>query len=357
VFVENVDFSDLLKSWTEVCSALGQPYLLSAEDFSYTNRFRAYWPINFSLPLDFTAGYKSKNPNDCMDPGRTVRTYTAYGSQHVYPIGKTWRGDPQALVAGTSRPVLVDDDALTTEQQLRVHEAEALMGMVPGCTAGRGVTPRQRLHCIGNGWDLNVVTMFLRHSKMSRIKTPDNTFLSATSMSLTDVPILPNLSADDLQAQCYLLKQQRDLSPSDFASYLSQLDLQQQLYCLALLKTPPGGESDSWSVLDSGSSRHLHSTPIVTDSEDVKSLTGFEGSQGWTEGNWYLPVSLSDGSTGKEVKVDFDNIDKMTRIQSNILSMGKLMRAGWDFHLTNFGDECVAVGPGGGLHSSLPSWG
>ena len=81
--------------------------------------------------------------------------------------------------------------------------------------------------------------------------------------------------------------------------------------------------------------------------EDVKSLTGFEGSQGWAEGNGCLPVSLSDESTGKEVKVDFDNIDKMTRIQSNILSMGKLMRAGWDFHLTNFGDECTAVGPGG----------
>ena len=56
-----------------------------------------------------------------------MRTYTAYGSQHVYPISKSWRGDPQAPVAGTSRPVLVDDDEHTTEEQLRVHEAEALM--------------------------------------------------------------------------------------------------------------------------------------------------------------------------------------------------------------------------------------
>ena len=50
-------------------------------------------------------------------------------------------------------------------QQLRPHEAELLMGLKSGSTAGQGVTNLQRLTCIGNGWDLHVVKMFIRHLK------------------------------------------------------------------------------------------------------------------------------------------------------------------------------------------------
>jgi hypothetical protein len=42
ILAENPDFADLIKSWTEVCDVLGEPLMISHEDFSTTNRFRAY---------------------------------------------------------------------------------------------------------------------------------------------------------------------------------------------------------------------------------------------------------------------------------------------------------------------------
>ena len=40
------------------------------------------------------------------------------------------------------------------------------MGLPKDCTAGAGITAIDRLRTIGNGWDLNVVKMLLRFSKM-----------------------------------------------------------------------------------------------------------------------------------------------------------------------------------------------
>ena len=50
------------------------------------------------------------SPDKCMDPGRTLQTYTAYGIQCVRPIGGSWTGDPDHPVADTGKPVLVDDE-------------------------------------------------------------------------------------------------------------------------------------------------------------------------------------------------------------------------------------------------------
>ena len=161
VLAENPDFADLAKSWTEVCGALGEPLMISHEDFSTTNRFRTYWLNNIPLPTDFTAGYGPREPNDFMDSGRTIRKYTAYGKQKVYPICKSWKGDPYNPEAATSRPILIDDVNHQSPQQLRVHEAERLHAIEPNRTAGQNITPRQPLKGIGNGWDLNVVFMLL----------------------------------------------------------------------------------------------------------------------------------------------------------------------------------------------------
>ena len=349
-FVENVDFSDMLANWTEVCAALGEPLMVCAEDHSYTKRLRAYWfnGVDLHLPDDYTCGYPPKpNSDECMDAGRTVQRYTANGTTHVRPIGKSWRGDPQNPVADTSRPVLVTDESCTSAQHLRPEEAERLMGMEPGCTAGQGVTPRQRLKCIGNGWDHNVTVMLLRYSSLSRLAPS-----SQTADIWSAIPELTALTTEEKTAQALLQIQQTSMEPSAFALHLSRLEPDHQIWCLSLLKhaAAQGGArtvSSNWSVLDSGSSRHLHGDTHVLDPDDCKSLTGFNGSTEWTTGSGYLPLHMTDMNTDQSVKVDIDDVDTMQGLQSNILSMGKLIRKGYDFHFTNSGKQCYGTAPGG----------
>jgi hypothetical protein len=165
IFGENVVFTDMSQHWDEVCAALGPPLIVNSQDFSYTKRNRVYWH-NFSMLQAVPAPWPRMDPNECMDTGRKLQTYTVYGRECVRPIGKSWTGDPNSLVADTSLPVLVDDDAFSCDQHLRPREAEHLMGMPSDCTAGNGVTAMDRLKAIGNGWDLNVTSMLLSHSAL-----------------------------------------------------------------------------------------------------------------------------------------------------------------------------------------------
>ena len=170
IIAENPDFADLVKSWEEVCQVLGEPLMIAHDDFSTTARFRGYWLVNIPLSRDFTKGFGPREPNDCMDAGRTIQKYMAYGKSKVYPVCKSWKGDPWNPQAATSRPILVSDTNHQSPQHLRAHEAEALHDIEKGRTEGQGVTPLQRLKCIGNGWDLRVVFMILRWSKLSRVR-------------------------------------------------------------------------------------------------------------------------------------------------------------------------------------------
>ena len=86
------------------------------------------------------------------------------GREFVRPIGKSWRGDPFKPEADTSLPVFVHDVKFKEPQHLEPNEGELLMGMPENVTSGNSVSPRLRLRCIGNGWDLTVVDLFLRHS-------------------------------------------------------------------------------------------------------------------------------------------------------------------------------------------------
>ena len=43
ILAENPDLADLIESWTEVCDVLGEPLMISHEDFSTTKRFCAYY--------------------------------------------------------------------------------------------------------------------------------------------------------------------------------------------------------------------------------------------------------------------------------------------------------------------------
>ena len=74
---------------------------------------------------------------------------------------KSWKGDPDNPQERTNYPVRVIDANNPEQMFLRPHEAEKLLGLITGCTAGAGITAISRLKAIGNGWDINVVSMLL----------------------------------------------------------------------------------------------------------------------------------------------------------------------------------------------------
>ena len=61
---------------------------------------------------------------------------------------------------------MVKDVRSEQPQHLTLEEAQRLMGMPPGCTAGNGATVDEQLTAIGNGWDMNVVRIIMSRSKL-----------------------------------------------------------------------------------------------------------------------------------------------------------------------------------------------
>jgi hypothetical protein len=59
----------------------------------------------------------------------------------------------------------VKDEKFKELRNLYPIEAERLMGLEPNSTAGNGVTTKQRLIGIGDGWDVRVTAMLLSYSK------------------------------------------------------------------------------------------------------------------------------------------------------------------------------------------------
>ena len=364
VICENPDFADLVKSWEEVCSTLGEPILIAHEDFSTTGRFRAYWLINLALPPNFTEGFQPLEPNNCMDPGRTIIKYTAYGKEKVLPVCGSWGGSSSDPRAKTSRPIQVADISCKLPQHIRVQEAESLHGIERDRTAGQGVTALQRIQGIGRGWDLHILFMILRHSSISEVRPGANPYAHLSNCtpngSLSPGPkqlvhCQPNQNSQPasdqseevtVQAVQTLLVQKRsELSTHDFASYLAQLDIDNQVACLQLIHSAiQGGAHSDWSVLDSGSSRHLSKKTHITDPDDRKSLVGFNGSSGWTDGSGYLPLQFTDEGSGEVFKYDLPQADSM-QVKNNIFCMDKLLCLRWDFHFTDGGEQCIGISP------------
>ena len=81
-------------------------------------------------------------------------------------------------------------------------------------------------------------------------------------------------------------------------------------------------------MLDSGSSKHLSNQTQVLDPHDGKSLTSFNGASTWTECSGYIPVALEDPRTGISIKMDIENVEATSGIQSNILCMEKMVKLG-----------------------------
>ena len=403
--IENVDFSDIKDDWDEICGALGQPILIDAQRYSFTKRSRAYWS-NFVRGRDLPPPRPKLDPNVCMVGNRTlIPQLSPDGHSYICQIGGTWRGDPQHPYASTARKVLVFDPDYDKPQHLYPEEAEALHGMTPGCTAGRGVTNKQRLEAIGKGWDVNVTSMLLSFSALSNIDVNQCNALST-------IRHMYECMDPDQMAECLMLMEQgtRDwyislLSTSNITqindtcsndgsqiateatNMASQPDIMnagpngvncnnsvedavlEAFKCMesdhlseALMAMEPNARDwyisllaqqcakaiDEGSVLDSGSSRHLQREVCVTHQDDLTPLSGFNGSMQWTEGNGYVPACMQDSITGREFKIDFENVDLMRNgLISNIWSLGKLLRSGWDFHMSDNGKQCYALTPGG----------
>jgi hypothetical protein len=355
-FVENLCFDDLPEDWDEVCSVLGLPIMVNSQMYSRTKRVRAYWnnfankivlPPPTDPPLD---------PNDCMLPGRTVQTYTAYDRQCVRPIGKSWRGDPDHPKADTRLPVLVDDELYDALQHLQPEEAEGLHGLRVGHTAAPGISALERLRCIGNGWDVIVTTMLLSYCHLCS----ENLSLLSQCRSRAIVPELspdpggcPPESPCDGDMSLQLLQSLEHVLKESGPEVLTDviMEMPDELACIAIEVLAQHfiyQINGDHSVLDSGSSRHLSGRTCVLDRENKSPLTGFDGSTQWTEGSGYLPVTLIDDETNQTVMYDVDECDLMSsHLVSSILSLGKLLRSGFEFHFTDGGKQCYGVAPGG----------
>jgi len=120
-FCEHLKFDDMIDDWRTVCEALSEPCVLDAADHSGSRRLRAYW-TNVPYPLnheELSRGFGPIDPNECMDPGRTIEPYHVAGKTTIRTIGKSWTGDPDNPVPDTTVPVVVHDVNCEQKQFLR----------------------------------------------------------------------------------------------------------------------------------------------------------------------------------------------------------------------------------------------
>ena len=390
--IECVNFKDM-EDWKIICAALGIPLEINAQYYSFTKRNRAYWTNIATADHMLPPTSPPLDPNTCMGEGRTLIQYEACGRLNVRPIGASWKNGKST----SGRPVMVKDIRFEQPQHLTLEEAQKLMGMLPGCTAGNGATVDEQLTAIGNGWDMNVVRIILSRSKLCSSHQENNTsneeakhamltmqqhlspdkmaevlmelepelrqqYISLLSQQHTDnsaitddqqdaagrIPTAYGHMTNEQIATFAIVATQEALTPDALASCLLSMDSSTKDWFLSLLTAYHSQSDNDCSVLDSGSSRHLQDMMCVTNSDDKTPLAGFNGSTQWTEGNGYLPATMQDGTTGEHFKVDIDDTDLMSKnLVSKILSLGKLLREGWDFHFTDRGSNCTGTTPGG----------
>ena len=241
--------------------------------------------------------------------------------------------------AATSRPVLVDDEMYEESQHLRPHETERLIGMSGSDTEGNGVSAKERLKCIGNSWDMNVINMLFSYSALATRTPPQSIQPRSSSTAImvmlaeemaTSIPDVGELTAKQLTTQAILVALTQE-APDQLAEVLMQADSGEQTMYLALLKdyyVNAVGQSEYGPVLDSGSSKHLSPTVYAPNPEQCKSLSGYDNSKQWTEGNGYLPLLFKDLTTGEDAQIDVEDVDQLSKVSSRIFSMGKFIRLG-----------------------------
>ena len=227
-----------------------------------------------------------------MGPGRTLEPYFVDGKTAVRTIGASWTGDPDHPKAGTGVPVLVHDQRYKQPQLLQVEDLEAglLMGFPAGSTSGRAATQLERLRALGDSCAATslMLNRFSRHATI-RVDGP----LSVNS---------PSSQSSVNSAKQALLAARAQGGPDAIVQLLAELTKEEQLRLLQHMKAPTSPVCHACSVLDLGSSKHLHTQVQVTHSEDLCSISGFESNTEptWTQGNSYLPLTARDTVTGQD---------------------------------------------------------
>ena len=163
--------------------------------------------------------------NTYMDEGRTVEPYTVDGKVTIRTIGASWQGDPYDPVADTALPNVVHDAYSPGPKHLRVHEAEMLLGFQANSTAGRGVTPRDRLTGLGDSWDLRVALMINRFSRHATVKVSGPMDVLQSKQSLQDGSIRRTMLAARATG-----------GPDAVVQLLSELTRDEQLHILDVLR-------------------------------------------------------------------------------------------------------------------------
>ena len=343
IFMENVVFDDMEDDWNFISSILGEPIIIDSSEHSYTRRLRAYWMKNIPLPTydQFIAGFHALDPNECLDEGRTAEEYKVDGKITTRHIGASWAGDPDKPFANTTLALWINDVNFDAPQHLHSEEAESLLWLPKGITAGNGVKEIDRLRGLGDGWDFNTVVMLNRNSKLANKTITGPPFAPTDRVSRNSESTLPDVNLAEA-TEAYDTGDNARLAEILFNRPASE---QLKLLNMILFAKPHDYEG---SVLDSGSSRHLNPNTHVLQSDVTIPLTGFNESEPstWTQGNGYLPIQLTDMNSNAKISMDLDDADKLSGVSCPILSMGKLVKRGWKILLEG-PNESMAVAPDG----------
>ena len=358
LFVECVVFDDM-PDWKFITEALGvDPIIINAADHSYTHRPRGWWlTFRDQIPLDKLKELlpPKRDVDSCMGPGRSIVRKSP--SHPVGTIGASWSDDNPPR-ARTRVPVLVNDERYEEPQHLLPFEAARLMGLERFLTEtvlSGTCTPQEWLQCIGNGWDLTVAVMLMGYFVHGPEYTPTHA-CATTSLQPSPPESLPSfgdLSDEDTLLQMALAAHRASHPEHETAEMMAQYNMETQLKMLGLLKAWDdkygvfATQAYNGSVLDSGSSVHLSTQTRVLEGEDRITLTGFNQSSSETSGNGYVPLELEDDTSSKTFCMDLYDTYLLENAHVNIISLGKLLRQGWDFHFTAHGKECLALTPHG----------
>ena len=338
---ENVVFNDMACDWQFVNANLGEPLTINSQDWSTTKRNRAYWHNCEALrsePLAWVEeGMRPIDPDSCMDKGRTIVKYSANGRDCVRPLSASWTGDPANPVCATQKKNLVVDEKSPGEYfDIRPIEAERLMGFPEDSTDAPGVTAKDRLKALGNSWDINVTAPLIKKI----LTTTDR----VTQMSM----MVPKVLTEGDRMQYESAKLFFTSTAEVKANLLKRVTDEQLCKMTALYSRYPNGlpvmMGYAGSCVDSGAGRHVCQNTVVTNADETVRLKGFDSSTAWTSGKGYLPARVKDHN-GNHIDVDVVDVENFPNAAAELLSMGKLIRAGWEFRLN--AQDLQATIPGG----------
>ena len=103
--------------------------------------------------------------------------------------------------------------------------------------------------------------------------------------------------------------------------------------------------TEGFAVLDSGSSRHVSRRVKVTDPNAMIMLRGFSRETKASGGTGDLNVRVTTTS-GAKIDINLDAADQIDTASHDLLSVGRLIKEGWSFHLDD-SDHLKAWSPEG----------